>query len=154
MKATVAPCLWLRTMSRLVSSIHSLSSGLLLLPLRPSVSDSSRLKAACSAINHRLFSDLADINDNQFQIMSPKDLSHRLQQLYSYAFALAPHLDVRILLLRMELQRMGKEAVKVVVVEAAALLQAGWDDECDEVWVHVCCCFFVLFCFSMRGACG
>ena len=85
-------------MSRLVSSIHSLSSGLLLLPLRPSVSDSSRLKAACSAINHRLFIDLVDSNDNLFQIMSPKDLSHRLQQLYSCAFALAPHLDVRILL--------------------------------------------------------
>ena len=85
-------------MSQLVSSIHSLCSGLLLLPLRPSVSDSSRLKAACSAINHRLFIDLVDSNDNLFQIMSPKDLSHRLQQLYSCAFALAPHLDVRILL--------------------------------------------------------
>jgi predicted metal-dependent HD superfamily phosphohydrolase len=32
---------------------------------------------------------------------------------------------------------MGQEAVKVVVVESAVLLQAGWDDECDEVWaVH------------------
>ena len=41
-------------------------------------------------------------------------------------------------LLRMELRRMGQEAVKVVVVESAVLLQAGWDDECDEVWaVHV-----------------
>jgi phosphopantetheine adenylyltransferase/dephospho-CoA kinase len=41
-------------------------------------------------------------------------------------------------LLRKELQRMGQEAVRVVVVEAAVLLEAGWDDECDEVWaVHV-----------------
>ena len=41
-------------------------------------------------------------------------------------------------LLKQELQRLGQEGAKVVVVEAAVLLEAGWDDECDEVWaVHV-----------------
>jgi phosphopantetheine adenylyltransferase/dephospho-CoA kinase len=41
-------------------------------------------------------------------------------------------------LLGRELQRLGQEGAKVVVVEAAVLLEAGWDGECDEVWVvHV-----------------
>ena len=41
-------------------------------------------------------------------------------------------------LLKEKLQRMGQEGAKVVVVEAAVLLEAGWDDECDEIWaVHV-----------------
>ncbi len=41
-------------------------------------------------------------------------------------------------LLRQELHRLGQDGVKVVVVEAAVLLEAGWDDECDEIWaVHV-----------------
>ena len=86
------------SMSQLMGSLRSLCSGLLLLPVRPSASDASRLLAACSAINHRLFIDLIDNTGSLFQIMSPRELSDRLQQLYSEAFAFAPHLDVRILL--------------------------------------------------------
>lgn len=40
-------------------------------------------------------------------------------------------------LLKQELRRIEEQGAKVVVVEAAVLLEAGWDDDCDEVWaVH------------------
>lgn len=81
-----------------MSSLRSLCSGLLLLPAKPTATDSCRLKAACSAINYRLFIDLVDSTGNVFQIMGLAQLNDRLQQLYSEAFSIAPHLDVRILL--------------------------------------------------------
>jgi dephospho-CoA kinase len=37
-------------------------------------------------------------------------------------------------LLKQELLRLSGQGVKVVVVEAAVLLEAGWDNECDEIW--------------------
>ena len=41
-------------------------------------------------------------------------------------------------LLKQELLRIQQEGSEIVVIEAAVLLEAGWDDECDEVWaVHV-----------------
>lgn len=85
-------------MSQLIGSIRSLCTGLLLLPARPSATDSSRIKAACSAINYRLCIDLVDSSGSVLEIMSPRELSDRLQRLYSDANAWAPHLDVRILL--------------------------------------------------------
>jgi len=36
-----------------------------------------------------------------------------------------------------ELARMGREGVSVCVMEAAVLLEAGWDDMVDEIWVVV-----------------
>jgi hypothetical protein len=87
-----------RRVLRMMSSLRSLCSGLLLLPARPSASDFCRLKAACGACNYRLFIDLVDNTGNLFQIMTPVQLSDRLQQLYRDAFSLAPHLDIRILL--------------------------------------------------------
>ena len=37
-----------------------------------------------------------------------------------------------------ELEEMGSRGVKVVVMEAAVLLEAGWDAWVDEVWVVSC----------------
>jgi hypothetical protein len=85
-------------MLRFMSSLRSLCTGLLLLPARPSSSDSSRLKAACAAVSYRLCIDLVHSSASIFEIMSPRELSDRLQQVYSDANAFAPHLDVRILL--------------------------------------------------------
>jgi hypothetical protein len=82
----------------MMGSLRSLCSGLLLLPAKPTATDSCRLKAACSAINYRLFIDLVDSTGNLCQIMGLAQLNDRLQQLYSEAFSIAPHLDVRILL--------------------------------------------------------
>ena len=81
-----------------MSSLRSLCSGLLLLPARPSPSDTCRLRSACSAINHRLFIDLVHNTGSLFKVLSPIELRNRLHQLYGEAFAIAPHLDVRILL--------------------------------------------------------
>lgn len=40
-------------------------------------------------------------------------------------------------LLKQELRRIELEGTRIAVVEAAVLLEAGWDEECDEVWaVH------------------
>lgn len=33
------------------------------------------------------------------------------------------------------IEALGKEGEESVVLEAAVLLEAGWDDMCDELWV-------------------
>lgn len=40
-------------------------------------------------------------------------------------------------LMREKLAELGREGVRVVVLEAALLFDAGWDDLTDEVWVTV-----------------
>lgn len=40
-------------------------------------------------------------------------------------------------MMREEIERLGKEGVRVVVLEAAVLIEANWTDLVDEVWVAV-----------------
>ncbi|CAN0459708.1 unnamed protein product [Ectocarpus sp. 12 AP-2014] len=39
------------------------------------------------------------------------------------------------LLAEARIEGLGKEGAEAVVLEAAVLLEAGWDDLCDELWV-------------------
>lgn len=38
------------------------------------------------------------------------------------------------LLAKERISKMGEEGVESVVLEAAVMLEAGWDDLCEEVW--------------------
>lgn len=38
-------------------------------------------------------------------------------------------------LARQRIEKLGEKGIESVVLEAAVLLEAGWDDMCDEVWV-------------------
>lgn len=38
-------------------------------------------------------------------------------------------------LVQQRIDGLGREGAESVVLEAAVLLEAGWDDMCDELWV-------------------